>query len=166
MMEETLQGGGRAIDRQSKLLAHDGDREINVLYAAQDAGYEVTAFEGFRVTSVCHLVIGGAVDVIEYWSGQPSLGETPEIMKVVTVMQMHARTSDIGSNVPDSDMASCQQADRASSGQGLCGPNATSTPYGGNKASKIAHAMYATARVVASEHAKTFHPSIMTPFLN
>jgi hypothetical protein len=92
MMEETLQGGGRAIDRQSKLLAHDGDREINVLYAAQDAGYEVTALEGFRITPVCHLVIGGAVDVIEYWSGQPSPGETPEIMKVVTVMQMHAGT--------------------------------------------------------------------------
>ena len=92
MVEETLQGGGRAIDRQSKLLAHDGNREINVLYAAQDAGYEVTALEGFRITPVCHLVIGGAIDVIEYWSGQPSLGETPEIMKVVTVMQMHART--------------------------------------------------------------------------
>jgi hypothetical protein len=85
MVKETLQGGGRAIDRQSKLLAHDGDGEINVLYAAQDAGYEVTALEGFRITPVSHLVIGGAVDVIEYWSGQPSLGETPEIMKVVTI---------------------------------------------------------------------------------
>ena len=92
MVEETLQSGRRAIDRQSKLLAHDGDGEINVLYAAQDAGYEVTALEGFCITPVSHLVIGGAVDVIEYWSGQPSLGETPEIMKVVTVMQTHART--------------------------------------------------------------------------
>ena len=92
MVEETLQGGGGAIDRQSKLLAHDGDGEINVLYAAQDAGYEVTALERFRITPVSHFVIGGAVDVIEYWSGQPSLGETPEIMKVVTVVQMHART--------------------------------------------------------------------------
>jgi len=73
MVEETLQSGGRAIDRQSKLLAHDGDGEINVLYAAQDAGYEVTALEGFRITPVSHLVIGGAVDVIEYWSGQPRL---------------------------------------------------------------------------------------------
>ena len=92
MVEETLQGGRRTIDRQSKLLAHDGDGEINVLYAAQDAGYEVTALERFRITPVSHFVIGGAVDVIEYWSGQPSLGETPEIMKVVTVVQMHART--------------------------------------------------------------------------
>jgi hypothetical protein len=96
MVEETLQGGGRAIDRQSKLLAHDGDGEINVLYAAQDAGYEVTALEGFRITPVSHLVIGGAVDVIEYWSGQPSLGETPEIMKVVTIVQMHARAHRVG----------------------------------------------------------------------
>src|SRR5262245_24174107 len=91
MVEETLQGGGRAIDRQSKLLAHHGDGEINVLYAAQDAGYEVTALEGFRITPVSHLIIGGAVDVIEYWSGQPSLGEAQEIMKVVTIVQMHTR---------------------------------------------------------------------------
>ena len=67
-----------------------------VLYAAQDAGYEVTALEGFRITSVSHLVIGGAVDVIEYWSGQPSLGETPEIMKVVTIVQMHAARAPCG----------------------------------------------------------------------
>jgi hypothetical protein len=76
MVEETLQGGRRTIDRQCKLLAHDGDGEINVLYAAQDAGYEVTALESFRITPVSHLVIGGAVDVIEYWSGQPSLGDS------------------------------------------------------------------------------------------
>src|SRR5262249_31573369 len=91
MVEQTLQGGGRAIDRQSKLLAHDGDGEINVLCATQDAGYEVTGLEGFRITPVSHLVIGGAVDVIEYLSGQPLLGETPEIMKVVTIVQMPAR---------------------------------------------------------------------------
>jgi hypothetical protein len=95
MVEETLQGGRRTIDRQSKLLAHDGDGEINVLYAAQDAGYEVTALERFRITPVSHFVIGGAVDVIEYWSGQPSFGEAPEIMKVVTVVQMHARAQSI-----------------------------------------------------------------------
>jgi ABC-type uncharacterized transport system substrate-binding protein len=53
---------------------------INVLYAAQDAGYEVTALEGFRITPVSHLVIGGAVDVIEYWSGQPSFGVRREFV--------------------------------------------------------------------------------------
>jgi hypothetical protein len=52
--------------------------------------------KGFRITPVSHLVIGGAVDVIEYWSGQPSLGETPEIMKVVTIVQMHAARSPCG----------------------------------------------------------------------
>jgi len=34
MVEKTLQGGRRAIDRQSELLAHDGDGEINFLYIA------------------------------------------------------------------------------------------------------------------------------------
>src|SRR5580704_15839687 len=90
VVEETLQGGRRAIDRQSELLAHDGDGEVNVCYAAQDAGHEVTALEALRVTPVGHLVVGGAVDVVEYRTGHPSPGETPEIMKVVTVPQMHA----------------------------------------------------------------------------
>jgi hypothetical protein len=34
MVEEPLQSRRRAIDRQRKLLAHDGDGEINVAYAA------------------------------------------------------------------------------------------------------------------------------------
>jgi hypothetical protein len=66
------------------------DGEINVLYAAQDAGHEVTALEALRVTPVSHLVVAGAVDVVEYWTGHPSLGQTPEIMKIVTVAQVHA----------------------------------------------------------------------------
>ena len=96
MVEQTLQGGRRAIDRQGKLLAHDGDGEINGLDAAQDVGYEVTALEGLRIAPVGHLVVGGTVDVIEDRSGQPSLGEPPEIMKVVTIVQMHAARTPCG----------------------------------------------------------------------
>jgi len=65
-------------------------KEINFLYTAQDVGHEVTALKGFRVTPVSRFVLGGAVDVIEYWTGQPSLSQLPEIMKVVTVAQAHA----------------------------------------------------------------------------
>src|SRR5437899_9808403 len=85
-----MQGGRRAIDRKSELLAHDGDGEISALYAAQDMGHEVTGLECCRVAPVGHLVVRGAINVIEYWTGQPSLGQTSEIMKVVTVTQMHA----------------------------------------------------------------------------
>jgi hypothetical protein len=90
MVEKTLQGGSRAIDRKSELLAHDGDGEIDFLYTAQDVGHEVTGLEGLRVAPVGRFVFGRAVDVIEDWAGQPSLGETSEIMKVVTLAQMHA----------------------------------------------------------------------------
>jgi hypothetical protein len=90
MVEETLQRGRRAIDRQSELLTHYGDGDINVLYATQHVGYEVTALEAFRVTAVGHLVVGSTVNVIEYWSRQTSFGQTSEIMKVVTVAQLHA----------------------------------------------------------------------------
>src|SRR5262245_66430320 len=90
MVEETLQGGRGAIDRQRELLAHHSDGEINVFHAAQDVGRDIAALEAFCVTPVGHLVVGSAVDVIEYWTGQPSPGQTLEIMKVVTVAQMHA----------------------------------------------------------------------------
>ena len=89
MVEETLQGGRGAIDGQSELLAHDSDGEIDAFHAAQDTRHEVTALEGFRVTLVCDLVVGRAVYVIEYRAGQPSLGQTLEIMKVVTIAQAH-----------------------------------------------------------------------------
>src|SRR5215471_13094495 len=95
VVEETLQGGRRAIDRQRKLLAQDGDGEIDVFYAAQDVGHEVAGLEGLRVAPVGHLVVRRAVDVIEYRSGQPSFGQTAEIMKVMTVMQMHARSQPV-----------------------------------------------------------------------
>jgi hypothetical protein len=95
MVEETLQGGRRAINRQSELLAHDSDGEIDVLYAAQDAGHEVAALEGFRVAPVGYLVVRGTIDIIEYWAGQPSPGQTPEIMKVVTIAQIHASSHSI-----------------------------------------------------------------------
>lgn len=86
MVEETLQGGRRTINRQSELLAQDVDGEINRFHAAQNVGHEVTALEGCRVAPVRHLVVCGTVDVIEYRGGQPSLGQAPEIMKVVAAV--------------------------------------------------------------------------------
>src|SRR4029077_772219 len=86
---ETLQGGRRAIDRQRQLLAHDGDGEVDILDATQDVGYEVTALERFGVAPAGRLIVGGAVDVIEYWTRQPSFRQAAEIMNVVTVAQLH-----------------------------------------------------------------------------
>ena len=65
MVEEALQGGRRAIDRQRELLAHDGDGEVDVPDATQDVGHEVAALERFGVTPAGHLVVGGTVDVVE-----------------------------------------------------------------------------------------------------
>src|SRR5215469_787987 len=90
MVEQALQGCGRAIDRQRELLAHDGDGKIDASNPSQDAGYKVAAFEGFRVAPVRRLLVRGAVDIIEDRTGQSSLGQTPKIMKVVTIAQIHA----------------------------------------------------------------------------
>jgi hypothetical protein len=38
-----------------------------------------------------YLIVGRAVDVIEYWTRQALFSQPSEIMKVVTVSQMHAR---------------------------------------------------------------------------
>src|SRR5438105_5145644 len=90
MVEQALQGSGRAIDRQRELLAHDGDGKIDAPNPAQDAGYKVTAFEGFCVAPVRRLLVRRAVDIIEDRTGQSPLGQTPKIMKVMTIAQSHA----------------------------------------------------------------------------
>src|SRR5262249_3094935 len=86
-VEKTLQGGRGAIDRQSQFLAHNGYGEVNAFYPTQDMRHQVTAFEAPRVTFMRYLIVGGAVDVIEYWTRDPSLGQISKIMKVVTVAQ-------------------------------------------------------------------------------
>ncbi len=47
-------------------------------------------------------------------------------------------------------------------GHGIAGASAASSPKGGNRTSKMAHEMYATPRVVASENACVFQNSVMT----
>src|SRR5215472_10810420 len=57
---------------------------------AQDAGYKVAAFEGLRISPVRRLLVRGAVDIVEDRTGQSPLGQTPKIMKVMTIAQTHA----------------------------------------------------------------------------
>src|SRR5438552_14511270 len=56
----------------------------------QDAGYKVAAFEGFCVAPVRRLLVRGAVDIIEDRTGQSPLGQTPKILKVMTIAQNRA----------------------------------------------------------------------------
>ena len=53
-------------------------------------GYKIAAFEGFCVAPVRRLLVRGAVDIIEDRTGQSPLGQTPKIMKVMTIAQNHA----------------------------------------------------------------------------
>src|SRR5215472_3538586 len=57
---------------------------------AQDAGYKVAAFEGLRISPVRRLLVRGAVDIVEDRTRQSPLGQTPKIMKVMTIAQSHA----------------------------------------------------------------------------
>ena len=88
-MEEALQSGRGAIDWQSQPLAHYCNGEIDILYAAQNVGNQVTTLEAFRVPLMSYFIVSGTVDVIEYRSRQPSLGQKPKVMKVVTIAQSH-----------------------------------------------------------------------------
>jgi hypothetical protein len=88
-MEEALQSGGGAVDRQSQLLAHYCNGEIDITYAAQNVRNQVTSLETLRVSLMSYFIISGTVDVIEYRSRQPSLGQKPKVMKVVTIAQSH-----------------------------------------------------------------------------
>src|SRR2546425_1087704 len=84
-MEEPLQGGRRAIDRQGELLAHNGGREINSLDTPQYVGHEIAVLEACRIAPVGHLVVGRAIYIVENRARQPSSRQSPEIMKVVAV---------------------------------------------------------------------------------
>ena len=91
-MEEPLQSGRGAIDWQSQLLAHYCNGEIDTPYAAQNVGNQVTTLEALRVPLMSYFIVSGTVDVIEYRSRQPSMGQTPKVMKVVTIAQSHGTT--------------------------------------------------------------------------
>ena len=58
-----------------------------MLDATQDVRNQITAFEALRVTLMRYLIVGSTIDVIEYRTGQPPLGQMPKIVKVVTVAQ-------------------------------------------------------------------------------
>ena len=62
---------------------------INSLHAAQHVGHQITALEACRILPMGHLVVCRSVDIIKNRTWQPSSGELPEIMKVVTVAQAH-----------------------------------------------------------------------------
>ena len=89
MVEQALQRGRGAIERHRQLLAHDRHRHVDGLDAAQDIGHQVAALEARGILAKRHLVVGGAVDVVEDRAGQPLLRQLAEIMEVVAVAQTH-----------------------------------------------------------------------------
>ena len=85
MMKQALQRCRGAIERHSELLAHDGNRHIDGLYATQHIGHEVTEIEAPRVLSMREFVVGRPVDVVENGARQPTPCEFPKIVEVVTI---------------------------------------------------------------------------------
>src|SRR5262245_19375732 len=95
-MEETLKRGRRAIDRQGKLLAHDGHGEVNSPDAAQDIRHEIAVLEACRIAPVGHFVVGCTVDVVEDRPRQSSPRQLPEILKVVADAEAHDQVPNPG----------------------------------------------------------------------
>jgi hypothetical protein len=90
VVEETLKGSRRAVDRHGELLAHNGDREVNSRDAAQDVGHEIAAFEACRIAPMGYFVVGRAVDVVKDRARQPTSRQPTEILKVVAVAKAHS----------------------------------------------------------------------------
>lgn len=61
-------------------------------HAAQDVRDEVEGLEGGGIAPVGSLVLGGAVDIVEYGTRQLLLGQQTEIVEVVAVRDMHPGT--------------------------------------------------------------------------
>ncbi len=93
MVEQTLQGGRRAIEGQCKLLTHYSYGQIDGLHPTQYIGHQVAALEAFRVPAIRHFIVRRSVHVVEDRTGQPAPGQFAEVTKVMTVAQAHSKTS-------------------------------------------------------------------------
>src|SRR5205085_1907404 len=92
MMEQALQGGRRAVERQREPLAHDIDREIDFLHAAEHVGQEVAMLEARAVAAMGRLIVGRAIDIVEDRTGQSAACQPSEIVEVMTLCQAHFST--------------------------------------------------------------------------
>ena len=88
-MKQPLEGSRRAINRHGQLLPHDRYRKVDLGDTAQHVGDEVASVECGRVATVGDFVIGGAVNVVENWTGQALFGQSAEVMKIKAMFQTH-----------------------------------------------------------------------------
>src|SRR3546814_8775099 len=81
------------LKRHCQFLAHDGHRHVDSGDASQYARQQIAAFEGCRVPAIRHLVVGGAVDIIENRTWEPASGQSAKVMKIVAIVQTHKSLS-------------------------------------------------------------------------
>src|SRR3546814_17822050 len=96
MVKQALQGGGRAIKRHCQFLAHYGHRHVDSGDASQYARQQIAAFEGCRVPAIRHLVVGGAVDIIENRTWEPASGQSAKVMKIVAIVHTRSEERRVG----------------------------------------------------------------------
>ncbi len=96
MVEKALQSRRRAINRHIQLLPHHGDRHVHVRHPTQDRWQQITPIKRPCVFAVSHLIIRAAVNIVEDRPRQAALGQSAEILKVMTVLQTHDSSSLIG----------------------------------------------------------------------
>ena len=89
MVEQSLKRGRGAVDGHVQLLAHHRHRHVDLLHAGEHAGHQVDIVERGGVPPVGHLVVRGAVDVVEDRARQSPPGEFPEVMEIVALVESH-----------------------------------------------------------------------------
>src|SRR3954449_7391838 len=89
VVEQSLQRSRRAVHRHREPLAHDDHRHVYRLYAPQDVRDEVASLKGAGVAPIGGLIVRRAVDVVEDRTRQAALGEPPEVVEVVAILDAH-----------------------------------------------------------------------------
>ena len=90
VVKEPLQRGRRAIERASPASGPCTVTDMSISPTPRSTfGHQVAALEARGVAPIGHLVVGGAVDVVEDRARQAPPGQPAEVVKVVTVFQAH-----------------------------------------------------------------------------
>src|SRR3546814_18481460 len=107
-VEQARERGRRQEQRHRHLAPEQGGAHVDAVHPGQHARDQVAGVERRAVAPPCHLVVGGAVDLVDPWPPQPPLRQAADTIAILAVGPPHP--------VPRSSCASRRLALR----RGLC----------------------------------------------
>jgi hypothetical protein len=89
MMEQSLKCRRCAEQRHVYFLPHDGYRHVDAFNTRENVGHQIAPLVGFGISPIRHLIVRGAVDVMEDRPRQSPPCHRAEIPDVVASIDTH-----------------------------------------------------------------------------